>query len=186
MDADTPSAGSPVPAEVDRLLPLVYSELRRLARGFMRGERASHTLQPTALVHEAYLRLADVERIDWQGKTHFFAFAATQMRRILVEHARAAGRVKRGANAVRVELDESLTLSDELAFDLLAIDEGLQRLARASPRQSRIAELRLFAGMSVAECAAAVGVSERTVKQDWRVARAWLSRWLRPDGQGGP
>ncbi len=163
----------------DQLLPLVYAELRRLARGYMRRERAGSTLQPTALVHEAYLRMAEIRRIDWRGRTHFFAVAATQMRRILVEHARAANRQKRGANAVRLDLSDASSFTDELSIDLLAIDEALERLACRSPRQSEVAQLRLFAGMAVPEIAAVVGVSERTVKQDWKVARAWLARALR-------
>jgi RNA polymerase sigma-70 factor (ECF subfamily) len=186
VSTDPPSLPSPSKGEesvdANRLLPLVYVELRRLARAYMRRERVSHTLQPTALVHEAYMRMSNVNRIDWRGRTHFFAMAATQMRRVLVEHARAAGRRKRGAKPLRVELGEGVALTEALSFDLLAIDEGLEQLARRSERQARVAELRLFAGMTAAEIASIVAVSERTVKQDWRIARAWISRRLRSDG----
>lgn len=162
----------------DLLFGMIYDRLRALAHRYMDGERADHTLQPTALVHEAYTRMVDIDRIDWQGKTHFFAVAARQMRRILVEHARAAARLKRGERRLRVTLDEGLAVTPQPTIDLLAVDEALQRLARRSPRQSQVAELRLFSGMQVQEVAQSLGVSDRTVKQDWRMARAWLSRRL--------
>jgi RNA polymerase sigma factor (TIGR02999 family) len=163
----------------DGLLPLVYDQLRRLARRYMRGERRGHTLEPTALVHEAYLRLQDLEHIDWKGKTHFYAMAARQMRRILVEHARAAGAQKRGAERQRITLSEEVALTPERSLDLIALDQALTALERQSRRQAQVAELRLFAGMSMAEVAESLAVCERTVKQDWRMARAWLSRELR-------
>ena len=178
----SPSEGEDA-VDAYRLLPLVYVELRRLAHAYMRRERVSHTLQPTALVHEAYMRMGNVNRIAWRGKTHFFAMAATQMRRVLVEHARAAGRKKRGSKPLRVELGEGVALTEALSFDLLAIDEALEQLARRSERQARVAELRLFAGMTAAEITSIVAVSERTVKQDWRIARAWISRRMK-SGEG--
>jgi RNA polymerase sigma factor (TIGR02999 family) len=164
------------------LLPLVYDELRALAARYLRQERPGHTLQPTALVHEAYLRLVDCDRIDWKGRTHFFAMAAIQMRRILVEHARAAAAEKRGGVGRRVTFDEHLAQAPELSLEFLALDEALGRLAQRHERQGRIAELRLFGGMLVREIAFCVGVSERTVKEDWRVARAWLLKELSHGG----
>lgn len=169
-------------ADAARLLPLVYGELRALAARYLREERPGHTLQPTALVHEAYLRLIEHDRIDWKGKTHFFAMAAIQMRRILVDHARARATEKRGGRAPRVTLDERLTRTPEASLDLLALDEALTRLAARHERQGRVAELRLFAGMLVGETALYLGVSERTVKDDWRVARAWLLKELSDQG----
>ncbi len=166
------------PEATSRLLPLVYEELRALAGAYMRRERSDHTLQPTALVHEAYLRLIDITRVDWREKSHFIAFAATQMRRILVEHARARQAQKRGASPHRITLSEDAAVTPEPAIDMLALNEALEKLARESPRQSRIAELRCFAGLEVAEAAYLLGVSETTVKRDWRVARAWLKREL--------
>jgi RNA polymerase sigma factor (TIGR02999 family) len=166
------------PRAADRLLPLVYGELRALAAHYLRSERAGATWQPTALVHEAYLRLIDNERIDWKGKTHFMAMAATQMRRILVDHARARGAKKRGGRPRPVTLTETLLTTEKPSIELLALDEALERLAARSPRQSRVAELKLFAGLLVTEIAFSLGVSERTVKEDWRVARAWLMKEL--------
>jgi RNA polymerase sigma-70 factor (ECF subfamily) len=161
------------------LLPLVYQKLKALARSYMKEERGYQTLQPTALVHEAYLRLMDLDRIDWAGKTHFFAVAATQMRRVLVERARAARTRKRGAGSVRVTFDEHLATAGQPSFEILALDRALRKLARRSERQSRVAELRVFSGLLFREIAAVLGVSERTARQDWRVAEAWLSRELR-------
>jgi len=161
-----------------RLLPQVYKELRRLASLYLQREGAYHTLDPTALVHEAYLRMAKIDQIPWSGKTHFFAMAATQMRRILVEHARAAKTQKRGEGAERVTLREDSALTEVRIVEVLALDHALSNLASVNPRQARVAEMRLFAGMAVAETAQQLGVSERTVKGDWRVARAWLARQL--------
>jgi RNA polymerase sigma factor (TIGR02999 family) len=169
------SAGEPRAAA--ELAPLIYDDLRALARRYMQLERGS-TLQPTALVHEAYMRLIDIDRIDWSGKTHFFAMAAIQMRRILVERARAASAHKRGGRPERVTLRDGLASPAEIPLDLLALDQALDVLARCSPRQCRVTELRLFGGLTVSETAHVLGVSERTVKQDWRVARAWLSTEL--------
>ena len=175
------TAGDPKAAF--RLMPLVYDELRALAARYMRGERADHSLQPTALVHEAYIRLIDISRIDWQGKTHFVAMAATQMRRILVEHARAHRAQKRGGAPKRVSLDEKIAFTRGNTLDLLVLDEALEKLARVSPRQSRAAELRCFAGLNTKETAYILGVSERTARQDWLVARAWLLREIGPSSR---
>jgi RNA polymerase sigma factor (TIGR02999 family) len=171
------------PGAASRLLPLVYDELRALAARYMRRERPEHTLQPTALVHEAYIRLIDISRIDWQGKTHFVAMAARQMRRVLVDHARAHRALKRGAARRTISLDENVAFTPGNVLDLLAFDEALDKLSRASPRQSRVAELRCFAGMSTRETAFILGVSERTARQDWMVARAWLLREIGPSSR---
>lgn len=175
MDAETPGHD---PVE---LLERAYGSLRRLAAAYLRRERGGHTLQPTALVHEAYLRLAHEEKIEWRGQTHFFAIAATQMRRVLVEHARAGARFKRGGARLQVTLNDDVMPAAAPPLDLLAIDEALEDLARRSPRQSRVAELRLFGGLSVAEVAAVTKISERTVKQDWKLAQAWIARRLSPE-----
>jgi RNA polymerase sigma factor (TIGR02999 family) len=161
----------------DKLLPLVYDEFRALARHY----RANHTLQPTALVHEAYMKLVDQTRVDWQGRSHFFAVAAQAMRRILVDHARARQRDKRGGGRARVVLDEAVALSPQKDEDVLALDEALERLAKLDARQAKVVELRFFGGMNVEEVAAALGVSKRTVEGDWTFARAWLSRELRSE-----
>ena len=162
----------------DELMPLVYDELRALAARLLRAERPGSTLQPTALVHEAYLRLIEHDRIDWQGKTHFLAMAATQMRRILVDHARAKAAQKRGGPSRRVTLTESLARTPDATVELLALDEALSRLVARHPRQGRVAELKIFAGLLSREIAHCLSVSERTVKDDWRVARAWLMKEL--------
>jgi len=161
------------------LIPLVYQELRRVARNYMRGEKAGHTLQPTALVNEAYLRLVDGPPIDWQNRAHFFAVAAQLMRRVLVDHARARAALKRGGNECRVSLQEGQERAQEKDADLLALDEALSRLAERDPRQARIVEMRFFGGLSEEEAAAVLGVSARTVKRDWSVARAWLFKQIR-------
>ncbi len=166
-----------------RLVPLVYDELRAIASRYMRRERADHTLQPTALVHEAYLRLIDVDRIDWQGRTHFLAVAARQMRRILINHARDRRAGKRGGGRTMVTLVDDVVAAPSQTVELLVLTEALEKLGEESPRQCRVAEMRLFAGLKVAEIAHLLEVSERTVKQDWTVARAWLRRALgRPAG----
>jgi len=169
---------APGPVAAAKLLPLVYRELRRLAASYLASEGRYHTLQPTALVHEAYLRMAKLDRATWRSKTHFFSVAATQMRRALVEHARAARTQKRGDGARRVTLEENMLAREDRTVEVLALDAALRRLARDSPRQARVAELRLFGGTAVRETAAILGVSERTVKGDWRVARAWIAREL--------
>ena len=162
----------------NELLPLVYDKLRTLAQSYMKQERGYQTLQPTAVVHEAYLRLIRYDRIDWQGKTHFFAIAATEMRRVLVDHARANQTVKRGAGVIKIVHDDNSASRDVSLVELIALDQALTRLDRENPRQSRIVEMRLFAGMLVPEIAKTLDISPTTVKQDWRVARAWLAAEL--------
>ena len=161
---------------LDRLTPLVYDELRRQAARYLRRERPGHTLQTTALINEAYLRLIDAGGVRWQSRAHFFAIAASLMRRVLVEHARRRDADKRGGSQVRVELDEASAVTGGTDVDLLAVDEALDRLAAIDPQQARVVELRFFGGLSVEEAAAALGVSPKTVKRDWSVARAWLRR----------
>lgn len=168
----------PGAAATARLLPQVYRELRRLAARYLEGEGPDHILQPTALVHEAYLRMAKVDRVSWRSETHFFSMAAKQMRRALVEHARALKTQKRGRGARRVTLQDNLVATGPGTVEVLALNEALERLAARSRRQARVAEMRLFSGMAVREIAEALGVSERTVKGDWRVARAWIAREL--------
>lgn len=158
----------------EKLVPIVYEELKRLARRYMRRERADHTLQTTALVHEAYLRLVGQEAVRWQGRSHFLGIAAQIMRRILTDHARRNLRLKRGGARQILPLDEALAFSPEHSDELLKLDEALDRLAKLDPRQGRIVELRFFAGLTVEETADFLGISPKTVKRDWAVARAWL------------
>jgi RNA polymerase sigma factor (TIGR02999 family) len=165
-------------AAAAKLMPLVYDEFRALAARHLRHERADHTLQPTALVHEAYLRLIDQTRVDWQGRTHFFAVGAQAIRRILVDHARQKKRQKRGGGAGRVALDESVALAPQRAEEILALDEALEKLGKLDHRQAQVVEMRFFAGMNVEEVAEVLGVSKRTVEGDWTMARAWLMREL--------
>jgi RNA polymerase sigma factor (TIGR02999 family) len=162
-----------------KLIPLVYGELRRLAGHYMRHERADHTLQATALVHEVYLKLVQHQSIDWQNRAHFFGIAAQVMRHILVDHARGHGREKRGAGQQLVSLEEAFVFSPEKSTELLKVDESLQRLAKLDPRQGRIVELRFFGGLTVEETAHVLGISPKTVKRDWSVAKAWLHGDLR-------
>jgi RNA polymerase sigma-70 factor, ECF subfamily len=164
------------PAAVSRLLPFVYNELRRLAAHYMRGEKPGQSIQPTELVHEAYLRLVGAERIEWQGRSHFFAMAATSMRRILVDRARKRLAERHGGGAVTLCLDQALVFNPQKSKDIIALDDALQRLEVLSPRQSRVVEMRFFGGLEMQEIADIEGVSVRTVKQDWSVARAWLHR----------
>jgi len=161
-------------AAYDKLVPLVYEELHRLAHHYMRRERPGHTLQTSALVDEAYLRLVDQRNVRWQNRTHFFAISAELMRRILVDHARKHARAKRGGGAQMVELDEAATVSAERSTDLVALDEALTELAKIDPRKSRVVELRFFGGLDVNETAAALGVHPNTVIKDWSLAKAWL------------
>ena len=162
-----------------KLVPLVYDELRRLAGRYMRRERADHTLQATALVHEAYLKLVQHQSVDWQNRAHFFGIAAQVMRHILVDHARGHGREKRGAGQQFVSLEEALVFSPEKSVELLKLDESLQRLTKLDPRQGRIVELRFFGGLTVEETAHVLGISPKTVKREWSVAKAWLHGDLR-------
>lgn len=164
----------------DKLVPLVYDELKRLARGYMRRERPEHTLQATALVHEAYLKLVKQRSVDWQGRSHFFGIAAQLMRRILIDHARSHLREKRGGAQEATPLDEALVFSPGQSAELVRLDEALERLAKLDPRQSKIVELRFFGGLSVEETAEFLKISPKTVKRDWSVAKAWLHGELRP------
>ena len=162
----------------DRLVPIVYDELRARARAYLRGERSDHSLQPTALVNEAYLRLVSGAPVDWNGRTHFFAAAAVAMRRVLVDHARRRNSAKRGGGLRRVELDEPIAASGEPDVDLLALTRALDRLEALHARHARIVELRFFGGLTVPEVAAALGLSTTTVEEGWAFARAWLAREL--------
>lgn len=161
---------------LNRLIPLVYQELKRMARYYMRRERGDHTLQTSALVNEAYIRLVDYRKMRWQDRAHFLAVAAQAMRRILVEHARARTRDKRGGEARKVSLDEAATLADGKAADMVALDEALNGLAEFDPRKSQIVELRYFGGLNIEETAEVIGVSPATVKREWNTARIWLHR----------
>ncbi len=163
-------------AEVlDNLMPLVYVELRRQAAGYLRRERSNHTLQPTALINEAYLKLIDQRDVKWQNRAHFFAIAAQAMRRILVDYARERKREKRGGAAENLPLDEALTIvSQEKSVDLVALDEALNKLARFDERQAKVVELRYFSGLSIDETAEVLNVSNVTIRRDWNMAKAWL------------
>jgi RNA polymerase sigma factor (TIGR02999 family) len=162
-----------------KLMPLVYEELRRIASRYMAGERRNHTLQTTALVNEAYLRLVDYRRIQWQNRAHFFAIAAQAMRRILVNYALSRGYAKRGGGVCRVSLDEAPALDQKEAADVLAVHEALDRLAALDPRKSKIVELRYYGGLSVEETAEILAVSPITIKREWVKAKAWLYNELR-------
>jgi RNA polymerase sigma factor (TIGR02999 family) len=163
-------------AALEELLPLVHQELRRLARRYMFGERLGHTLQATALVNEAYLRLVNSRQVNWQNRAHFFAISAQLMRRILVDYARARGYQKRGGGVPKVTLDEALMGSQEKGHDLVALDDALKTLADVDPRKCKVIELHFFGGLSVEETAEVLKVSPDTVMRDWRLAKAWLTR----------
>ena len=159
---------------LDELLPVVYGELRKLASSYLRRERVGHTLQPTALVHEAYMRLVDQTQVQWQNRAHFFGVAAQMMRRILVDHARAHEAEKRGGEFQKLSLDENIDVSGERDVNLVALDDALNLLAEIDPQKMKIVELRFFGGLSVEETAEVLGVSAPTVKRQWRMAKAWL------------
>lgn len=165
-------------AVVDELTPLIYQELKRIAGGHLRNERPGHTLQATALVHEAYIKLIDQRSASWQGRAHFFGIASQIMRRILLDYAKAKHREKRGGGARKTSFDEALVVAEERTSDLIQIDEALTRLEALDPRQAKVVELRFFGGLSVEETAEALGVSAPTVKREWAMARAWLHREL--------
>ena len=165
------------PDAVDRLVPLVYAELRQLASSYLRRERPDHTLQTTALVHEAYLRLTDQHSTNWQNRSHFLGVAAQAMRRILVDHAKGRQRIKRDGGRP-ITLEEGVAVNTGQPEEVLAVDEALQRLAALDPRQARVVELRYFAGLTVEETAGALDLSPATVKREWTSARAWLLREL--------
>jgi len=163
---------------LDKLMPAVYDELRRQAARYLRRERAGHTLQTTALIHEAYVRLVDQRNVEWQNRAHFFGIAAQMMRRILVDHARTKKRAKRGGSDVKISLADATILVKEQDLDVVALDEALTRLAEIDEQQSRIVELRFFSGLTVEETAEVMGISPATVKRDWSMAKAWLHREL--------
>ncbi|HMF57613.1 MAG TPA: sigma-70 family RNA polymerase sigma factor [Pyrinomonadaceae bacterium] len=161
-------------AALDKLTPLVYEEMRRIAHRYMSRERAGHTLQTTALVNEAYLRLVKRKNARWQNRAHFFAVAAQIMRHILIDHARSNTRAKRGGDNLKISLEQSVIMSPERATELVALDEALNSLAEIDPRKSRIVELRYFGGMTVEEVAEVLKISHATVEREWRSAKAWL------------
>lgn len=165
-------------AALDQLIPAVYGELRRIAGNFMRRQNPGHTLQASALVNEAFLRLVDSNKVNWQSRTHFFAVSAQLMRRVLVDAARRRNSQKRGGDRLRITLDDRIDISNENETDLVALDEALTRLADLNPRHSRIVELRYFGGLTEEQVAEMLDVSARTVRRDWSVARAWLYREL--------
>lgn len=164
---------------IDKLLPFVYEELHRQAERFLRRERRDHTLQTTALINEAYLKLIDQKAVDWESRTHFFAFAANAMRQILVDYARTKNRKKRGGDDVKVSLEEALIVAaGERSVDLIALDEALSRLEKIDQQQARVVELRYFSGLSLEETAEALHISRATAAREWAMARAWLYREL--------
>jgi len=163
---------------LEALMPMVYGELHRLAKRYLRRERSDHTLQSTALVHEAYLRMVDQKGMQWQNRAHFFAVAAQMIRRILVDHARTHNAEKRGGGALKLELDEAIGVPQRRDLNLVALDDAMNTLAEMDPQQGRIVELRFFGGLSIEETAEVLGISPATVKRDWAVAKAWLYRDL--------
>jgi RNA polymerase sigma-70 factor, ECF subfamily len=167
----------------ERLMPFVYDELRRLARSFLARERDGHTLQPTALVNEAYLRLVDQTRVEWQNRAHFYGIASRMMRRVLIDHARAHVTDKRGGGAVRLSLEDVQLPAEQRAASLVALDEALGRLAAMDERKCRVVEMRFFGGLSDEEIAEVLGVTTRTVLRDWKKARLWLYRELSEGGE---
>lgn len=167
------------PGALDALMSVVYNELRRQAARYLRRERENHTLQPTALVHEAFFKLVDQRHVRWQNRAHFFGIAAQAMRRILVDHARAHARIKRGGSAVQVTLDETVRADAADAVDMIAVDGALRRLAALDPRQAQIVELRFFGGLTVEESAEVLSLSPATIKREWSMAKAWLFTELR-------
>jgi len=174
------------PKALDTLVPFVYAELHRLAHLCMRGERRDHTLQTSALVNEAYVRLIDARKLDWRDRAHFFAVSARLMRQVLIQHARARRADKRGADVVRVQFDEASFPSPERDADLIALDQALEALAELDPREARVVELRFFAGLSEQDASHVLGISDRTLRREWDHARAWLLRELRCEHQHGP
>jgi RNA polymerase sigma factor (TIGR02999 family) len=163
---------------IHALFPVVYAELKQLAGKLMRQERGDHTLQPTALVHEAFLHLVEVDRVDWKSRAHFFAVASQSMRRILVDHARSRGAAKRGGGQTRIPLDTDLALSTTRDADVLAVDLALQKLAALDPRHAEIVSMRFFGGLSVEEVAAVLGTPKRTLEAEWTLLKAWIRREL--------
>ena len=167
------------PAALEKLMPLVYDELRRLASNYLRRERATHTLQPTALVNEAYLKLVDQRNAKWQNRAHFFGISAQLMRRILVDHARQHQAAKRGgSNQQRLSITSAEQVAKQPEVDLLALNEALEELTQMDPQQAQIVELKFFGGLSIDDTAEVLGISHATVERDWKMARAWLRRQL--------
>ena len=164
--------------ELDKMMPAIYDELRRQAARYLRREQPGHTLQTTALIHEAYVRLVDQHNVQWQNRAHFFGIAAQMMRRILVDHARTKKRAKRGGSDIKVSLDDATVAVPGQNVDVVEIDEALSRLAKIDEQQSRVVELRFFSGLTVEETAEVMGISPATVKRDWSMAKAWLHREL--------
>lgn len=167
------------PRALDDLMPLVHRELKRIARNFMRRQRVGHTLQTTALVNEAFVRLVDSDKVNWQDRSHFFAISAQLMRRVLVDAARRRNSEKRGGERVQVTLAEDLKAVDETQTDVVALDDALKRLTQLNQRHGQVVELRYFGGLTEEEIAATLGISTRTVRRDWNLARAWLYRELK-------
>jgi RNA polymerase sigma factor (TIGR02999 family) len=163
---------------LERLMPLVYDELRRIAKRYLRKERDDHTLQTTALVHEAYIRMIDQNHANWQNRAQFFGVAANMMRRILVDHARGHQADKRGGGIAKLSLDEAIEIADQKEVDLIALDDALNNLAELDEQQSRVVELRFFAGLTVEETAEVMKLSPATIKREWSMAKAWLHREL--------
>jgi len=168
---------------LEQLMPLVYNELHRLAQCYMASEQTGHPLQTTALVHEVYLRLVDVQNVDWQNRAHFYALCARLMRRILIDFARSRNYQKRGGKFAHIELEEAATVSAVVGNELLAVDEALKQLATVDARKSEVVELRFFGGLTVQEIAATLKVSPETVMRDWKLAKAWLLRELKEKGR---
>jgi RNA polymerase sigma factor (TIGR02999 family) len=166
-------------AALEKLMPAVYAEMHRLAHIYMRRERPGHTLQTSALVNEAYLRLIDANRVDWQDRAHFFAISANVMRQVLMQHARLRCAGKRGGNIVKVDFDEAFVRSPERDADLIALDDALNALAETDPREAKVVELRFFGGLSEEETAHVLGISDRTVRREWEHAKAWLIHQLK-------
>jgi len=166
---------------LDKLMPAIYDELRRQAARYLRREQPGHTLQTTALIHEAYVRLVDQRNVQWQNRAHFFGIAAQMMRRILVDHARRRKRAKRGGSDIKISLDDAAVAVQGQDLDVVAVDEALTRLAKIDEQQSRVVELRFFSGLTVEETAEVIGISPATVKRDWSMAKAWLHRELSGD-----
>jgi RNA polymerase sigma factor (TIGR02999 family) len=163
-------------AALEKLMPAVYKELRKIAARYLRGERSGHTLQPTALVHEAYIKLIDRSQVNWQNRAHFLGTAAQLMRNILVDHARARNAAKRGGGEYKVSLNEAMISSEPPDVDLIALDEALDELSALDPQQGRVIELRFFGGLSIEETAVVLGISPTTVRRDWTTAKLWLRR----------
>lgn len=172
-------------AALDQLMPVVYDELHRLARHYLRGERADHSFQTTALVNEAYLRLVNVQNVQWQDRAHFFAISSRLIRQILVDRARRRGYQKRGGGVRHVELEESAVIDPGRDQELLALDEALAALSEFDERKSRVVELRFFGGLTIEEAAAVLEVSPDTVRRDWRLSKSWLRKYLSEEGGDG-